>query len=535
MLFSTRLTVCFVAPALMFVAAAGSGVWGLMRTQAEFAQYMAVDQKISDGLSEMYAQALQSGHALRDLVLDTKNMQAMDSVTAAQAAFDVAFQATEKVAAGRPFATSLAAIAALRQVRDVEVANVIKLVNEDSPQASSALSSGEMPAWRKLRVALLAQRETARKDALEAHAQAQQRGDQAIVLAEILALLAMFVALVMGWFMHRSSQRALGGEPADAVQVMQTAAQGDFSPPSKLLGRVPGSLLSAFGDMSGSIRSMIVKIHDEAGTLKDDAARLSDSVQQVTTAAGYQADATASMAAAIEQLTVSVSHISDAARDSEQLSAGMAGLCRSGEEQVNGANQGMQRIASAVGEASGKISGLEARVEKINVIAASIKDIASQTNLLALNAAIEAARAGEQGRGFSVVADEVRRLAERTASATIEIEQMVKVVQAEAKESTASMDRVGPIVDEGSGLTRLVAEALRDIRNRADLTLERVREVAYATQEQSSASNAIAEQVESIAQMVEETNASMEENARSASDMHDMSVRLDRLVSTFKV
>jgi len=535
MLFSTRLTVCFVAPALMFIAAATSGVWGLMRTQTEFKQYMAVDQQLSDGLSEMYAQALQSGHALRDLVLDPKNMQAFDNVTAAQAAFDTALRSTENVAAGTPFAASLPAIAALRQVRDASIANVLKLISEDSPQASSALASGEMPAWRKLRAELLAQRELARKDALDAHAQAQERGTQAILLAEILALLAIVVALIMGWLMHRSSQRALGGEPADAVHVMQTAAQGDFSHNAKFVGRVPGSLLSAFGDMSGSIRSMIVNIRDEAGTLKHDAARLSDSVQQVTAAAGHQSDATASMAAAIEQLTVSVSHISDAARDSEQLSAGMAGLCHSGEAHVIGANEGMQRIAVAVGDAAEKISGLEMRVEKINVIAASIKEIASQTNLLALNAAIEAARAGEQGRGFSVVADEVRKRAERTASATVEIEQMVSSVQRETKESTETMARVRPIVDEGNALTQHVADSLREIRSRADMTLERVREVANATREQSSASTSIAQRVESIAQMVEQTNASMEETARSAGDMRDMSVRLDTLVGAFKV
>ncbi len=356
---------------------------------------------------------------------------------------------------------------------------------------------------------------------------------ESIIERIIVSLIAIALLLVVGMLIVRSVMRQLGGEPSGAVQVMEAAAQGDFSRADN--GRAhPGSLLAAFGDMSGSIRSTLQNIRGEAGTLKTDATRLADSVQQVTGAATAQSEATASMAAAIEELTVSVNHISDAARESEELSEGVASLCRSSETQVTGASDGMQRIAAAVADASDKISGLEARAEQINVIAAAIKEIAEQTNLLALNAAIEAARAGEQGRGFSVVADEVRKLAERTASATVEIEQMVKTVQQETKESTATMGRVRPIVQEGTSLTHQVVESLREIRSRADSTLERVREVAHATREQSAASTAIAQRVEGIAQMVEETNASMEETARSAHDMRQMSERLDTLVSRFR-
>jgi methyl-accepting chemotaxis protein len=357
---------------------------------------------------------------------------------------------------------------------------------------------------------------------------------QDLIQSAILALIVTLVLVLGGVLIVRRVMRQLGGEPAGAVLVMQRAAGGDFTG-STAGKKVPGSLLAAFGDMSQSIRGMITNVRDEASSLSRDAGRLSESVSQVSAATSSQSEATASMAAAIEELTVSVAHISDAAIETEKLSEGVATLCRDSESQVNSASDGMQRIAAAVGEASEKIAGLEVRAEQINVIAASIKEIASQTNLLALNAAIEAARAGEQGRGFSVVADEVRKLAERTASATVEIEKMVQVVQAETKDSTATMSRVRPIVEEGTSLTQHVAESLREIRSRADQTLERVREVANATREQSSASTSIAQRVEGIAQMVEETNAGMEETARSANDMRDMSVRLDALVGTFKV
>jgi methyl-accepting chemotaxis protein len=356
------------------------------------------------------------------------------------------------------------------------------------------------------------------------------------LLSQLIAVVIGAVLLVVASIaIVRSVMRQLGGEPAGAAVVMRKAAGGDFRDSGGAATPARGSLLAAFGEMSGAMRGMIGQVRGEAGSLKQDAARLSESVDQVLSASAHQSEATASMAAAIEELTVSVNHISEAAVETERLSEDVATFCRSSQAQVASAARGMDRIAGAVGEASAKIASLESRVEQINAIAAVIKEIAAQTNLLALNAAIEAARAGEHGRGFSVVADEVRKLAERTASATVEIEQTVVAVQQETRESTETMGRVGPIVDEGNVLTQQVAESLREIRSRADTTLERVREVASATREQSSASTSIAQRVEGIAQMVEQTTASMDETARSARDMRDMSTRLDALMSRYTV
>ncbi len=356
--------------------------------------------------------------------------------------------------------------------------------------------------------------------------------ERIIINLAVAAVLAVLM-LVLGGLVMRSVIRQVGGEPRLVIDVMNRAASGDFSQP--LPTAAQGSVMAAFASMSASMRELIHKVRTEAAGMKGDAQRIAESVGQVSQAATQQSDATSSMAAAVEELTVSVAHISDAANETQRNSEGVAQNCRDGEVQVLSAADSMKRIATAVGEASDKIQGLEARAVQINSIAASIKEIAGQTNLLALNAAIEAARAGEQGRGFSVVADEVRKLAERTSSATVEIEEMVSAVQRETAESTVTMGHILPMVAEGTDLADKVAVSFREIRQSVDTSLERVREVAHATKEQSAASTAIAQQVENIAQMVEETTAAMGETARSTEEMRGMAARLDHLVSGFRV
>ena len=164
-----------------------------------------------------------------------------------------------------------------------------------------------------------------------------------------------------------------------------------------------------------------------------------------------------------------------------------------------------------------------------------IKDIAGQTNLLALNAAIEAARAGEQGRGFAVVADEVRKLAERTASATTEIEQMITGIQTETIGAVEAMDAALPEVQEGVKLANSASESLRAIEDGARRTLARVGEVADSTHEQSAASTSIAQRVEQIANMVEETTITIRGTAETAHQLENIANSLKQQMSKFRV
>jgi len=346
-----------------------------------------------------------------------------------------------------------------------------------------------------------------------------------------LALLALLS--LVGWRVGSSVVRQLGGEPQAAAAVMQRVAEGDLTAD---LGAPPaGSMLHALGSMVVALRELVREINARADQLVGNAEQISHASGEVATAAACQADATSAMAAAIEQMTVSSNHISDNAHDTEQDSHEAMSLAGQGSARVDQASAAIRKISDTVTNASGRIHALQERAAQVSSIANVIKEIAAQTNLLALNAAIEAARAGEQGRGFAVVADEVRKLAERTSLATIEIEQMIVGIQSDTAGAVDAMNAALPEVEQCVHLAASASESLHEIENGAGRTLERVRDVAGATREQSTASTSIAQRVEQIAQMVEETSTTIRGTAETAEQLEQIAVSLRAQIGRFKV
>jgi methyl-accepting chemotaxis protein len=360
---------------------------------------------------------------------------------------------------------------------------------------------------------------------------AQFRKD-AIMLGSVSAGL-LVILLVLGGLIRASIVNQLGGEPADAAAVMERVASGDLT--AEVGNPAKGSLLDALGGMVTSLRSLVREVSSSAVTLASNAEQIRHASSEVATAAEHQADATSAMAAAIEELTVSSNHISDSARETETDSREAMTLASEGSDRVDQATEAIRKIATTVSDASARIHALEERASQVSSIANVIKDIAGQTNLLALNAAIEAARAGEQGRGFAVVADEVRKLAERTSTATTEIEQMILGIQGDTGGAVEAMNAALPEVEQGVQLAGHASESLRGIEAGAGRTLERIGEVATATREQSTASTSIAQRVEEIAQMVDETTATIRGTAETAHQLEQIAQGLKSQIGRFKV
>ena len=343
----------------------------------------------------------------------------------------------------------------------------------------------------------------------------------------LLALMGLF-----GWRISVSVTGQLGGEPQKATAVMRQAADGDLT--TEVGETREGSMLNALSTMMRALRRMVGEINDGANQLVGNADHIARVSSQVAEAAERQSDATAAMAAAMEELTVSSSHISSSARETERNAQDSMRLAADGSTRVGEAVGAIRKMSETVIGASERIRALETRIGEVSSIANVIKEIAGQTNLLALNAAIEAARAGEQGRGFAVVADEVRKLAERTSSATTEIEQMITGIQGDTGNAVSAMNAALPEVEQGIALASLASDALGAIERGAREALTRVHEIADATHEQSAASTSIAQRVEEISHMVDNTTASIRGAAEAAVNLERIAGGLKEQVARFR-
>jgi methyl-accepting chemotaxis protein len=355
------------------------------------------------------------------------------------------------------------------------------------------------------------------------------------VLSAALATVFLAVGIGVSIWILRDVMHQLGGEPSYAVQVVQRIANGDLS---ATIETAPGdtvSLLAGMKQMQTSLHDVIGQINQAATRLGDAAQSLASTAEQVARGSSHQSDSASSIAAAVEEMTVSINFVTDSAKTAHALSDDARKLSIEGARHVQETVGEINTIAGSVDSSTQVVRQLGEQSQKISGIVGVIREIADQTNLLALNAAIEAARAGEQGRGFAVVADEVRKLAEKTATSTQEISIMIGEMQQGTQTAVKHMEQGTAQVEKGVVVAAATGESMNSIEVGAGKVLSAVDEISTALQEQAVASNQISQGVEKIAQMTEENSAAVNEVSRAAGELQKLATALKGNVGRFRL
>jgi len=296
-----------------------------------------------------------------------------------------------------------------------------------------------------------------------------------------------------------------------------------------------GKLVLAMDGMQEKWRNIVFELKSTSDTLASASQQLSASSEQMSRGVSEQSGRASQIAASSTEMSQTVIDIAKNASSIASSAVDTSKTAKNGEDIVNKSVQEVKAIAHTVSESAELMTSLGERSQQIGDIVSVIKDIADQTNLLALNAAIEAARAGEQGRGFAVVADEVRKLAERTTKATSEIGSMIGAIQDEVQKAVVSMGEGTKRVETGVEYSTDAGNALRDIVKSVENLQSMVQQIASATEEMSSVSEQISGDIETIANVSRETSTGSEQIAESSSDLARLASNLSNMVRQFKV
>lgn len=316
--------------------------------------------------------------------------------------------------------------------------------------------------------------------------------------------------LLLSWLLTGAYLAIL--ESIKALQSSTEAmAAGDLSRAARILSRDEiGAAASAFNRMAAGFSQIIEHSRNASAQLAAQADALADESQHITLASAQQTDATQQTSAAIQELTVSIHEISEHAQETAAIADRASERSQAGQHLAVHATVEMQGAVSAIQRSARAVAELEARSQEVGRVVAVISDIADQTNLLALNAAIEAARAGEQGRGFAVVADEVRKLADRTSQSTDAIGGTIAAIQAEIKSVVLDIGQSRQQVDQGVEVVEQLAQALAGIGDEVSQSRHHVGEIVDATRAQTDAANEIARNVQNVALQVEQNHQALE-------------------------
>ena len=350
----------------------------------------------------------------------------------------------------------------------------------------------------------------------------------------VWSLITIVLTAGLAFLVVRLILRQLGGDPNEVGAVMSRMADGDFSLKPE---RVPesGSLLANAYRTQESLRETLAIVNTQSLHVADLSHRLASAAKQIDVNINHESDSVSSIAATIEELSVSSTQISDQGTNARLIANESRTNAEQGALVIKQTVSELIESAQMIKTASSEVSRLGEDATHISEVVKVIKEIADQTNLLALNAAIEAARAGEQGRGFAVVADEVRKLAERTAAATSEINSMSSNIGSVADSALNSMGKVVEITQRGVGDAGSAEVSIASIQQSFGQVVSVIDAIAASLTEQNVAASELAKGTEQVSQMSEENSGAAKSLLSIATDLREGAKKMSETVGKFKV
>ncbi|ARG15877.1 chemotaxis protein [Acinetobacter nosocomialis] len=312
-------------------------------------------------------------------------------------------------------------------------------------------------------------------------------------------------------------------------------ADGDLRSYATVSEDFTGAIADSINFAIDQLRDLVSRIHETS----QEVARYTQDTQNITNqlaeASEHQAQEIAGASTAMNEMALSIDQVSANASESAQVAQRSVYIASNGAQVVNRSIEGMDTIREQIQETSKRIKRLGESSQEIGNIVSLINDIADQTNILALNAAIQASMAGEAGRGFAVVADEVQRLAERSASATKQIETLVKTIQTDTNEAVISMEQTTTEVVRGANLAKDAGIALDEIQKVSGDLANLIASISDAAKLQSASASHIAATMTVVQEITSQTTTATFDTARSVSELANMSESLRESVTDFKL
>ena len=417
-----------------------------------------------------------------------------------------------------------------------QVAIIGRLVREIGPGAHLSYPSEKVFAEVSAKIDLLRSvEESYTQDILGEIRTNMESALRQLLLYSAMLALTIVLTLVLCVNIVRSLLATIGGEPEEAARLLNAISQGDLTQGIKVRAGDSTSLMASAQHMQNALRKMIGEVHHATECISESASTLLTITRQLEEGSLRGSESATRIALAMEQMAVSIQQISGNADGVSATTHETAKISCDGLTTMQSSMHEMQEIADVVNLSSEAIGRLSSQSEHIAGIVNVIREVSDQTNLLALNAAIEAARAGEHGRGFAVVADEVRKLAERTSESTVEISKTLTAIRNCMDEAQRNMTASNARVASGVKETELAGKSMTQIQEASERTMRAIEEISGALREQSTTSTTISGNVDQIAAQSGETAQVVRTVAEVSSRMEEMSQQLKTAVDRFRM